>query len=142
MVPCLWQMPGAILLHDLSLDWLREPGKQALLISIDRTLTSQECIKTCAVACRRHPLCLSAISCCLQATGRSQRVVATFDLQGPGLYPLSEQGKQALLSTVNQTLAAQGSPVANITLGQVNVRPFVWAEPPQACAMRQHCVPP
>ena len=69
-------------------------------------------------------------------------MVATFDLQGPGLYPLSEQGKQALLNTVNQTLAAQGSPVANITLGQVNVRHLVWAEPPQACAMRQHCVPP
>ena len=69
-------------------------------------------------------------------------MVATFDLQGPGLYPLSEQGKQALISTVNQTLAAQGSPVANITLGQVNVRRLVWAGCLQACAMPQHCGAP
>ena len=67
-------------------------------------------------------------------------MVATFDLQGPGLYPLSEQGKQVLLSTVNQTLAAQGSPVANITLGQVNVRRLTWAECLQDCAMYQCCV--
>ena len=58
----------------------------------------------------------------MQATGKGQNVVETFNLQGQGLYPLSEQGKQALLNAVNQTLTSQGTSVANITLGQVTVR--------------------
>ena len=58
----------------------------------------------------------------MQATGKGQDVVETFNLQGQGLYPLSDQGKQALLNAVNQTLTAQGTSVANITLGQVTVR--------------------
>ena len=58
----------------------------------------------------------------MQATGRGQSLVATFNLQGQGLYPLSDQGKQALLNAVNQTLAAKGTSVASITLGQVTVR--------------------
>jgi len=58
----------------------------------------------------------------MQATGKGQNVVETFNLQGQGLYPLSDQGKQALLNAVNQTLTAQGTSVANITLGQVTVR--------------------
>ena len=57
----------------------------------------------------------------MQATGKGQTVVATFNLQGQGLYPLSDQNKQALLNAVNQTLAAKGTSVANITLGQVTV---------------------
>lgn len=52
-------------------------------------------------------------------------MVATLSLQGQGLYPLSPQGRQALLNSVNQTLAAQGTTVTNITLGQVNVSAFL-----------------
>ena len=58
----------------------------------------------------------------MQAAGKGQSLVTTFNLQGQGLYPLSDQGKQALLSAVNQTLAAKGDSVTNITLGQVTVR--------------------
>ena len=65
---------------------------------------------------------LAKAATCVQAAGKGQTLVATFDLQGQGLYPLTDQGKQALLNAVNQTLAAQGKSVANITLGQVTVR--------------------
>lgn len=58
----------------------------------------------------------------MQATGKGQSLLATFNLQGQGLYPLSDQGKKALLNAVNQTLAAKGTSVSNITLGQVTVR--------------------
>lgn len=58
----------------------------------------------------------------LQATEQGQNVTATFNLQGQGLYPLSDQGKQALVNAVNQTLSAQGTNVANISVGQVTVR--------------------
>ena len=63
----------------------------------------------------------------MQATNQSQKLVATFDLQGQGLYPLSDQGKQALVSAVNQTLASKGISAANITLGQVTVWSFLCA---------------
>ena len=58
----------------------------------------------------------------MQAAGNGQTLVTTFNLQGQGLYPLTDQGKQALLNAVNQTLAAKGAHVANISLGQVTVR--------------------
>ena len=57
----------------------------------------------------------------LQATEQGQNVTATFKLQGQGVYPLSDQGKQALVNAVNQTLSAQGISVANISVGQVQV---------------------
>ena len=62
----------------------------------------------------------------MQAPGKGQSLVATFNLQGQGLYPLSDQGKQALLSAINQTLASQGSSVSNITLGKVTVRAHLF----------------
>lgn len=54
-------------------------------------------------------------------SGSSQTVVATFDLAGQGLSPLSDKDAQALLATVNKTLAAHGNTITSIRLGQVKV---------------------
>jgi hypothetical protein len=49
-------------------------------------------------------------------------LVATLDLAGAGLSPLSSKDAAALLATVNKTLAARGTVVSSIRLGNVQVR--------------------
>ncbi len=55
------------------------------------------------------------------AAGGSQTIVATFDLVGQGLNPLSSKDSDALLAVVNKTVAAHGATVTSIRLGQVQV---------------------
>jgi hypothetical protein len=50
-----------------------------------------------------------------------ETIVATFDLVGQGLSPLSDKDAKALIATVNRTLAAHSATITNITLGQVKV---------------------
>lgn len=59
------------------------------------------------------------------SSSAGQTVVATIDLVGQGLSPLSDKDSQALLSVVNKTLAAHGDTVTGIRLGQVKVRACV-----------------
>ena len=56
-------------------------------MKFNQILFSQDCIRPCAAACREHHAMSECPHDCVQATGRSQRVVATFDLQGPGPVP-------------------------------------------------------
>lgn len=67
------------------------------------------------------PLLPVAIAPAPAPNGAGQTLVATLDLAGAGLSPLSSQDAAALLATVNKTLAARGETVSSIRLGNVTV---------------------